>query len=112
MAMTHQYYGRILTLAAALGLILTVIPAARGDITAEEVRESIKRAVDYLKSQQDKGRGNWTEYTAGVAQPGGVTALCTLAMLNAGVEVKDPAIQKALSYLRNKLDPPKTTYAA
>ena len=32
--------------------------------------------------------------------PGGMTSLCTLALLNAGLEPADPQIQKALEYLR------------
>jgi hypothetical protein len=100
---------------AALLFVLTPIvaitPAARADVTAEEVRESIRRAVDYLKSQQDKVRGSWPDYSLGTPQPGGVTALCTLALLNAGVEVKDPAIQKSLAFLR-RLEAPDTVYVA
>ena len=38
--------------------------------------------MEFLKTQQDKVRGNWPEH---IAQPGGLTALCTLALLNAGV---------------------------
>jgi hypothetical protein len=40
---------------------------------------------------------------------GGVTALCTLALLNSGIEPDDPAVQKALTILRGVK--PKWTYA-
>jgi hypothetical protein len=69
---------------------------ARADISPEQVRNSIDRAVTYLKREQ-KDNGTWMDHTA---FPGGVTALCTLALLNAGVDSHDPTIQKALSFLR------------
>ena len=43
--------------------------------------------------------------------PGGITSLCVLALLSSGVEVADPKIQLALSYLRG-LDPPGKVYTA
>lgn len=68
----------------------------QGHVTAEMVRESIEQGVKYLKSQQSN-RGTWND----VAQyEGGVTALCTLALLNCGVPPSDPVIQKALTTLR------------
>ncbi len=82
------------------------IRAADG-ITADEVRKSIDRGVEYLKGKQNKVDGNWEEYKL---QPGGVTALCTLALLNAGVDPEDASIQKALGFLR-KVGKPKMTYA-
>ncbi len=68
----------------------------QGPVTAEMVRESIDQGVKYLKSQQSN-RGTWND----VAQyEGGVTALCTLALLNCGVPPSDPVIQDALKMLR------------
>ena len=46
-----------------------------------------------------------------MGQPGGMSALCTLALLNAGVEPSDPQIQKALAYLR-KFKPERTYVAS
>ena len=46
-----------------------------------------------------------------VGQPGGISALCTLALLNAGVEPDDEKMQKALSYLR-KIKPAATYVVA
>lgn len=77
------------------------------EITAEMVRQAIRQGVEYLKSQQNKSQGNWPEYPA---EPGGVTALCTLALLTAGVDRQSPEIQAALTYLRN-LGEPRRTYA-
>ena len=81
--------------------------SARAEISAEEVRSSITRAVSYLKGSQS-GKGTWTprpNFT------GGVTALCTLALLESGVPVEDPSIQKALRALRQfQTSAPKRTY--
>ena len=80
----------------AVVLIASVVRPAQGQITAEQVREAIKQGVDYLKRQQAKD-GYWTEVPM---YPGGMTSLCTLALLSCGVEPSDPAIQSALGYLR------------
>ncbi len=94
----------------ALLLVVAPTPSARADdapITSEEVRTSIARGVEYIKSKQNKVKGNWAEHAG---QPGGVTALCTLALLNSGVDPEDESIQKALGYLRS-LGKPKMVYA-
>ena len=91
-----------------LAAIIAGAPAARltaqePSLTAEQVRDSIRQGVDYLLSEQS-GRGTWDDMND---YPGGVTALCTLALLNAGVEPNHPKIQKSLAYLRT-LQPTKT----
>jgi len=75
-------------------------------LTAEQVRAAIDGGVKYLLQEQNAKNGYWNEV---VRYPGGVTALCTLALLNAGVEPEHPQIQKALAYLRTK--PPTQTYS-
>jgi len=88
--------------------MLAIVPAKAadtGDLDPELVRRGIDRAVEYLKSQQRKN-GTWREWER---QPAGVTALCTLALLNAGVEPDDEHLALALSYLRQQ--DLKTTYA-
>ncbi len=72
-------------------------------ITAQQVREAIDGGAKYLLEEQ-KPNGTWNEL---IPYPGGVTALCTLALLNSGVEPNHPKIQKALAYLRT-LEPSKT----
>ena len=67
-------------------------------ISAEQVNDAIDRGVAYLKRTQSQ-RGIWFDLPG---QSNGVTALCTLALLNAGVEPDDPAIQKALIELRRE----------
>jgi hypothetical protein len=72
-------------------------PAPGADISTEQVREAIQRAVTYMEREQ-RADGSWPDHPL---YHGGVTALCTLALLSAGVEPEDPHIQKALRYLRN-----------
>jgi hypothetical protein len=78
--------------------------APDADIDAGQVRKSIERGVAFLKSKQDQN-GNWPEH---LNQVGGVTALCTLALLNCGVPADDDSVQRALRYLRTLK--PSTTY--
>lgn len=74
------------------------------DVSAQQVRRSIEKGVSYLKYKQQPD-GTWP----GVGgQTGGVTTLCTLALLNCGVPPDDKSMQAALTYLR-KLTP-TTTY--
>ena len=61
----------------------------------------------FLKGQQDKVNGGWPEHHD---QPGGMTSLCTLALLTAGESPTSPEMQAALTYLRN-LPTPEATYA-
>ncbi len=65
-------------------------------IDAAQVLAAIDRGVAYLKREQSP-RGNWGEF---LGYDGGVTALCTLALLNSGVPLDDPAVGKAVDYLR------------
>jgi hypothetical protein len=75
-------------------------------ITADRVLKSIEKGVAYLKKEQRRD-GSWPDHAG---QPGGVTALCTLALLAAGVPKDDPAIKNALRHLRT-LGKPKMVYA-
>ena len=76
----------------------------------EKVRKAIDEGVRYLRNQQSKKDGNWEGIVINLLadMEGGVTALVTLALLNCGVKRDDPAIVKALDYLRTL--PPKKTY--
>ena len=64
-------------------------------VNAEAVRMAIDGAVSYLKQKQSSN-GEWNEYP-GYAP--GTTALCTLALLTAGLDKDDPNVAKALDYL-------------
>jgi len=94
---------RLLVVASLVaGLFGSVVGPVRAEVTAEQVHKAIDRGVAYLLEQQ-RNNGAWPD----MAMPGGVTALCTLALLNAGVEPDDERMQKALDYLRT-IKPDKT----
>ncbi len=85
-----------------LGMVLAgVFPFTRAvlaqdDLSAEKVRESIERGVNYLKNSQRDGR--WPKYRQ---YTGGTTALATLALLNAGVPEADPVLRQSLRVILN-----------
>jgi hypothetical protein len=101
---------------ATLGLMLSgfvagaIAPPVRAEVTAEQLRVAIDRSTAYLMRQQrpDGSWPDWANYS------GGVTALATLALLNAGVEPDDDSIQRALQNLRKlagqESDKSKKTY--
>ncbi|MDA7950605.1 MAG: DUF4159 domain-containing protein [Pirellulaceae bacterium] len=81
----------------------------KDDLSAEAVQRAINRGVSFLKSQQLPS-GRWN-YSGNSANTPGATALCTLALLNSGLPATDPAVSKALSYLRTvKLDQHSKVY--
>lgn len=69
-------------------------------VTPAMVQNAIAGGIEFLKSKQRKA-GNWNEEDIHI---GGISALCTLALLNAGVPPDDPSIVRALNYLR-EIDP-------
>ena len=87
----------LVAIALVIGLFGSMAGPVRAEVTAEQVRKAIDRGANFLLEQQ-RPDGSWSD--AAIAQPGGVSALCTLALLNAGVEPDDPRMQKALNYLR------------
>ncbi len=94
----------LVVLAAGL-LAVSTVTVVGADLAPGEVRNAMDVGIRYLRSSQ-RENGKWSEYAG---QEGGITALCTLALLNAEENpLDDPCVRKALDYLR-KLDP-KTTY--
>jgi hypothetical protein len=95
---------RLATIAATAlaAVLLRPIPSILGEeLRSQQVRQAIDRAIAYLRERQlpDGSWGEWAGQSGGIAlsQPGGVTALCTLALLNAGVDPQDPQIQRVLN---------------
>ena len=80
----------------------------RKEPLVEQVRRAIENGVKFLRDQQRQG-GKWDDGQTGLLDPGGVSCLAALALLNAGVPRDDPAITRALQYIRGLSDP--TTYA-
>lgn len=83
-------------------VLLTPVATSRGQaldepLDAAQVIGAIDRAKAYLKREQNP-RGQWDDMSSYEA---GVTSLCTLALLSAGVEPTDPTVSKALGYLRS-----------
>ncbi|MBS0266877.1 MAG: DUF4159 domain-containing protein [Planctomycetes bacterium] len=79
--------------------------AFSADITAREVVDSIERAKQAILSAQNP-EGSW-------ALPGdqhviGDSSLALLALLNAGVPLNDPKVDKGLTWLRNQPSPTLT----
>ena len=70
---------------------------------------AITRGAAFLEKLQ-RPDGGWIEYDS---QPGGVTALCTLALLNCGRNAKEhESVRKALLYLEKQSDPDRTYNAS
>lgn len=78
----------------ALGLIQPA-PSAAQQVSGEEVRQAIARAVAWLQEAQG-GNGRWRE----MHQEGDTTALVTLALLNAGVSQQNAEMRQALEAVR------------
>ncbi len=78
------------------GLFGVVVGPARAEVTPEQVRAAIDSGAAYLLSQQ-RNDGSWADM---VGQSGGISSLCTLALLNAGIEPSNEKMQKALKHLR------------
>jgi len=98
----------VLSTAALLGnLLMPTCEAHAQEVTAQQVRDSIERAVAFLKRQQNQN-GKWSEFPN---NPGGLTCLCTLALLNAGVPVEDESVQRALRVVR-EIEPSRTYVVA
>jgi hypothetical protein len=74
------------------------------DVSAAEVREAIKRGVEALEERQ-KANGEWGDV---LSYNNGVTALCTLALINASDRKDTPAIQKGLEAII--AEPNRSTY--
>jgi hypothetical protein len=99
----RRLVGCLVMAVACTGML---VRSAQAEVTAEEVRQAIQNGVDYLKTRQ-KADGSWPESTN---QPGGVTALVTLALLYCGEKPDAPHVAKALDYLEG-IEPTRT-YAA
>ena len=97
---TFRLAGSIMRRALPITLVLltavSIAPAARAEVTAEQLRDAIQDGVDYLRGRQ-RADGSWPEWRG---KEGTITSLVALALLNAGVPPEDEQMQRALRYLR------------
>jgi len=96
----------ILTLMAFGLMLASAVTVIGADLSPDDVRNAMQLGIRYLQSSQ-RDNGTWLPEVA-PRQDGGITALCALALLNAGETPDEPHVKKALEYLR-KL-PPRSTY--
>jgi hypothetical protein len=88
-------------------LVKNVAPPIIADVSAAEVRESIKDGVRFLLKRQ-KNTGKWQDMRS---FPDGVTGLVTLSLLNAGVRSETREMQAALTALQRREPENLSTYA-
>ncbi len=82
-----------------LPLLVFALPTSlrAQDLDPVKVRQAMDRGVRFLKNRQD-ANGSWHKIHG--YERCGSTALAVLAMMSCGVPKNDPAIQKAMTYLR------------
>jgi len=97
-----------LALIPILATVQTLRAQAPGEVDARGVNLAIDRAVTFLVSTQDKETRAWQDHHG---QPGGLTGLCALALLNCGVPADDERVRPALDYLCNR-GKPSMVYAS
>lgn len=80
-------------------------PAADRKKSVEPRSQAVERAIAFLQEKQ-RADGSWSDP---VGYEGGITALCTLALLRSGVAADEPSIKRALDYLHEL--PPAMIYS-
>jgi hypothetical protein len=95
-------------LLSAVVVLFAVLPDAAPAATAQQVQDAIEKATQYLYSQMNGD--NWevapsknpaaSPNTVLGAQWGGITAICTYALLAAGEDPQDTRVAKAIEFLR------------
>ena len=87
------------------GIVLGGLAAPVQAQTFEEIEAARVRGVDFLKTQQQED-GSWDFKGHEV----GITALCTLALIENGLPISDPIVEKAQRYIVKNYDGVKQTY--
>ena len=98
---------RLLSLVVGVSFLLALSPVAARAQSAEDeaITAARQKGVKYLKSCQKKD-GSW-DFTSHEV---GITALCTVALIENGVELTDPAVQSGYEYVKKKARELKNTY--
>jgi len=89
------------SLCAVFSFLATAVQAQ----SDQEVTAARLKGVEFIKSQQ-LDDGSW-EFEG---HPVGITALCTLALLENGIPVSDPVIRKGRTFVVEESDKLKSTY--
>jgi len=95
--------GQVMVAFIAAGFLLPT-RAIFAEVSAQRVAAAIEAGVEFLEKQQ-RPDGRWSEYDS---EPGGVTALCALALLNSGRTPEHDSVKRALGYLEKQPDPEHT----
>ena len=99
--------------AAILLILLFLIPASTGHgddkIKAEDVRRAIDAGTRFLLAEQLEN-GSFPQLAP--QHRGGITALCALALLNAGVDANHPRMKAALERIVEIREDQLSTYTA
>lgn len=85
----------LLPLFLLLGTTIPLRGQVPPNVTSQQVQTAVERGILWLRSRQGPD-GDWPPS----GPTGGTTALCCLAMLNAGVSADDPAVRRGLEYLQ------------
>lgn len=86
--------------------VTTVLPVLLpGQVTAQEVRQAIRKAQNFLITEQAPD-GSWSG--PGAVGSMGVSVLATLALLESELDRDHPRLQAALRYIRT-IDPTQAT---
>ena len=88
-----------------LPLILTAMSQPVFSQTDEQVDAARLKAIDFIRKQQETD-GHWS-YTG---HDTGITALCTLALIENGTAIYDPVVEKGYRYVKKNGPERKETY--
>lgn len=88
----------------ALSALLFCPPTIRAQ-SEDEITKCRLKGVDYIKSRQKKD-GSWEFKDHAV----GITALCTIALIENGVPLTEPAVQGGYNYVKENSGNLKNTY--
>ncbi len=93
---------RITVAISATACLAVFVSPAGAEVTAAQVNKAIEDGVAFLERQQNPN-GGWPEH--GSDPGGGLSALCTLALLNSGRTTDDKSVKAALDYLERLKSP-------
>ena len=90
----------IVLLAFLYGQIAPTFAQPKNELTAEQVLGSIKRGRTFLISKQSAD-GSWGSADGNGGYKIGITSLCLLSLINAGLTADDPSVARGLEWLRD-----------